>query len=120
MGKKNRLQIRSRVWIVDDAGETVFGLGRLAILETVQKLGSLHAAAKELNMSYRAIWGKIKKSEESLGFPLLMRKIGGASGGGSELTPEAVRLIEEYTGLFETTEEFANKQFKKKFSVRAK
>jgi len=100
---------------VDEEGETVFGLGRLNILETVQRLGSLHAAAKEMNMSYRAIWGKIKKSEEGLGFPLLKRKIGGATGGGSELTEEALRLVQEFKTIYQSAEKHSNKLFRTKF-----
>ncbi len=89
-------QIRSKVWIADKDGNVIFGLGRLKILEAIDRCGSLNAAAKELKMSYRGLWGKIKTTEESLGKPLLKKKTGGASGGGSELTPLARNLIAEF------------------------
>ncbi|MBN2705905.1 MAG: LysR family transcriptional regulator [Deltaproteobacteria bacterium] len=91
--------LRSKVWIVDEAGDLVFGPGRLRILETVQECGSILAAAKHLNMSYRAVWGKIKATEKRLGAKLLYRSVGGSSGGGSELTPFALELISEYRRL---------------------
>ncbi len=89
-------QIRSKVWIEDTEGKVIFGLGRLKILEAIDRCGSLNAAAKELKMSYRGLWGKIKTTEESLGKSLLTKKTGGSSGGGSQLTPLARNLIDEF------------------------
>ncbi len=94
-----RLVIRSKIWIENENGEMVFGLGRLKILKAVHRLGSLQAAAKELKMSYRAVWGKLKATEERLGIPLLIRKKGGASHGGSQLVPEAEALLEQFNTL---------------------
>ncbi len=102
--EKKAFYIRSKVWIEDDAGNVVFGLGRMRILEAVQRLGSINAAAKELKMGYRAIWGRITASEERLGKPLLVRNIGGSSGGGSELTPFARSLMERFRTLHRTVE----------------
>ena len=71
MASKNsnpgKLSIKSKIWIEDESGKVVFGTGRLRILELVDRYGSIHAAAKELKMSYRAVWGKIKATEERLG-----------------------------------------------------
>jgi molybdate transport system regulatory protein len=96
--------IRSKVWMEDEDGNVVFGLGRLRILEAVQRLGSINAAAKELKMGYRAIWGRITASEERLGKPLLVRNVGGSSGGGSQLTPFAESLMERFRTLHRTVE----------------
>jgi len=83
--------VRSKVWIVDDCGEVVFGTGRYRILEAVQRLGSLKAAAEELNMGYKGLWARIKATEHRLGWPLLVR-----SRGGSCLTPEAEDLLKRF------------------------
>jgi len=88
--------VRSKVWIVDNSGDVVFGMGRVKILRAIQHTGSIHAAAKELGMSYRGVWGRIKATEERLGRPLLVRSIGGTSGGGSRLTPFAETLLEQF------------------------
>lgn len=95
----NALTIRSKIWIEDSANQVVFGAGRLYILEAVARHGSIHAAAQELHMSYRAVWGKIRATEKRLGQPLLSRKTGGQHGGGSELTPFARLLIERFEKL---------------------
>ncbi|MBU1172863.1 MAG: LysR family transcriptional regulator [Proteobacteria bacterium] len=96
---KKPFHIRSKIWIEDDKGLVIFGLGRLRILAAIDRCGSLNAAAKELNMSYRALWGKIKATEQGLGAPLLHRTTGGVSGGGSQLTDLAQTLIREFKNM---------------------
>ncbi|MEH0019502.1 MAG: LysR family transcriptional regulator [Desulfobacter sp.] len=88
--------IRSKIWIEDGDGKVIFGLGRFRILSSIDRCGSINAAAKDLKMGYRAIWGKIKATEEGLGHPLLIRNAGGRTGGGSQLTPLARKLLEEF------------------------
>jgi molybdate transport system regulatory protein len=88
--------LRTKIWVVDASGNVIFGMGRVKILEAIDRVGSINAAAKELKMSYRAVWGRIKATEERLGKELVVRTTGGASGGGSTLTPYARKLIRDY------------------------
>ncbi|WP_022665205.1 winged helix-turn-helix domain-containing protein [Desulfospira joergensenii] len=110
--------IRSKVWIEDPDGKVIFGLGRFRILSAIDKCGSINAAARELKMGYRAIWGKIKATEEGLGRPLLVRNAGGTAGGGSQLTPLARRLLKEFTKVhshvLSESDQFFNTVFEKK------
>jgi molybdate transport system regulatory protein len=87
---------RSKVWIVDAEGNVVFGTGRLRTLKAIKRCGSIHAAAKELKIGYRAVWGRIQATESRLGAKLLEKTKGGAAGGGSRLTPLAESLIERF------------------------
>mgnify|MGYP001167360246 CR=1 FL=1 len=105
--------VRSKVWIEDGEGHVVFGLGRLKILKTIEQTGSIQAAAKELKMSYRGVWGKVRATEERLGQPLLIRNIGGSSGGGSQLTPFARQLIERFYDLNREIAEYADEHFER-------
>lgn len=91
---KHTFSIRSKIWIEDDTGNVVFGMGRYRILSAIQRLGSLQAASKELKMSYRAVWCRIKASEERIGAPLVERV-----GNGSRLTPYAENLMKQYKRL---------------------
>jgi molybdate transport system regulatory protein len=86
--------VRSKIWIENDQGKVVFGLGRYRILDTVRRTGSLHAAAKELKMSYRAVWMRIHTSERCLGRALVARQ-----GNGSRLTPFAEKLMMQFDRL---------------------
>lgn len=97
--KHPRLTVKSKIWIEDEEGKVVFGAGRMRILSAVEEYGSILAAAKSLGMSYRAVWGKIKATEERLGQPILEKQTGGAHGGGSTLTPFGRILIERFREL---------------------
>jgi molybdate transport system regulatory protein len=94
MKEKTAFAIRSKIWIEDMEGNVVFGLGRYRILDTIQRLGSMHAAAGQLQMSYRAVWMRIRTSEERIGKPLVVRE-----GKGSKLTPFAHNLVKQFKRL---------------------
>lgn len=96
-------RVRSKVWIEDADGKVIFGLGRYKMLDAVQRLGSLKAAAKELKMSYRAIWCRIKATEERMNTPLLVR-----DSSGSMLTARAKNLMERYRRLQTLVEDESN------------
>ncbi len=98
MENKN-LNVRMRIWIEADTGEPLFGEGQIGILEAIQKEGSINAAAKSLGMGYRSMWGRLKKIEQRIGTPLLVRRKGGTSGGESVLTSEAKLIIEKFRQL---------------------
>lgn len=110
-----RLRIKSKIWIVDENADVVFGAGRLRILDAIERHGSLHAAAPELRMSYRAVWGKVKATEERLGKTLVTRKTGGPGGGGSELTPFARELVERFRELQQMVNQAADDLFRDYF-----
>ncbi|MFZ5817203.1 MAG: substrate-binding domain-containing protein [Bacillota bacterium] len=67
-----------------------------ALLAQVEQQGSLRRATEALDLSYRYAWGLIRKAEERIGTPLLVSKVGGASGGGAELTPAAQELLRRH------------------------
>ena len=94
MKEKTGFAIRSKIWIEDMKGNVVFGLGRYRILDTIHRLGSMHAAAGQLQMSYRAVWMRIRTSEERIGKPLVVRE-----GKGSKLTPFAHSLMKQFKRL---------------------
>ncbi len=110
------LAIKSKIWIEDENEQVVFGAGRLYILEAVSRNGSIHAAAQELKMSYRAVWGKIRATEKRLGQPLLSRQTGGSQGGGSQLTPFAHELAERFTKLQLVIRNSADELFRDMFA----
>jgi len=89
-----RFAVRSKIWIADGNGQVVFGLGRYRILEAIGRTGSLQSAARELKMSYRAVWCRVKASEERIGRPLVARQ-----GRGSRLTGFAEDLMKQFRRL---------------------
>jgi molybdate transport system regulatory protein len=97
--ENTHFKVRMRVWIETETGETLYGEGQIGILEAIEKEGSINAAAKSLGMGYRSMWGRLKKIEQRIGTPLLVRRKGGVLGGESVLTSEAKLMIEKFRKL---------------------
>jgi len=110
-----KFRVRSKIWVEDARGKLVLGPGRLRIFDSIQRTGSMHAAAKELGMSYRAVWGKIKATEQRLGKRLLVRSVGGPTGGGSQLTSQAVALVKAFRDMQSNLTDEADKFFDNTF-----
>ncbi len=109
------MKVRTKVWIDDDNDNVIFGAGRVHMLETIERLGSMNKAAKELGMSYRALWGRIKSTEERLGEIIVQTRPGGGKGRGSVLTPKAKFFLENYKRLNEEVIRIADREFRKIF-----
>ncbi|MBU1040511.1 MAG: LysR family transcriptional regulator [Proteobacteria bacterium] len=105
-GKPGTSMLRVHLWLESESG-MLFGLGRVQLLEMVALHGSLNQAAKVLGMSYRAAWGRIKRTEEALGEKLLAQASGRK---GYELTPLASELVRNFTAWHQEVEDFALKR----------
>jgi len=109
------MKVGYKVWIDNDG--KAFGEGPYQVLKGVEETGSLHQAAMQLNMSYRKAWLMIQKMEKRLGFPLLERKVGGMSGGGSHITPEGRKFMKSYEGFRQDVKNVIEDTFKKHFTT---
>ncbi|MGZ3578053.1 MAG: winged helix-turn-helix domain-containing protein [Syntrophales bacterium] len=96
------MEIRHKLWLERNE-KTVFGKGREELLRSIDEMHSLYAAAKKLNMSYRAAWGRLKASEARLGLKLTCSD---GQGKGMHLTPEAKELLEKFDRLEHDVESF--------------
>ena len=61
-----QLKLRSSQWIVDEDNNIIIGKGRAEILENIEKTGSINQTAKMMQMSYKAVWSKIKTTEKHM------------------------------------------------------
>ena len=107
------LRVRSKIWVENDKGKLVIGTGRVRILEAILEVGSMNKAARKLKQPFRAVWGKIKATEERCGFKLVER-----TSEGSRLTPEGLELLWTYTRLRNRCEKFADSQFGELFQAK--
>jgi len=88
-------------------GKRVLGKGGAQILNAVDRLGSLTAAAKELRMSYRFVWNSIHRTEDRLGKRVVVTRRGGLphssrkGGGSTKLTPFGNALLRDYRKMEE-------------------
>jgi len=96
--------VRLHVWL--EAGDEVFfGAGRALLLLKIAEHGSLSKAAEDLGMSYRAAWGKIRRTEKVLGLKLIARN--GCRKGGHRLTEHGLFLTQRYLLWFHEIERWA-------------
>jgi len=109
------LAVRSKVWLVNQQNELVFGAGLASLIEDIEHLGSLRAAAERASMSYRHAWGAIKNAEKHLGFKLLLPSAGGSGGGGSLLTPAGKRLLALYRRLSEAAAAATDRELARRY-----
>ena len=85
--------IRIHLWLESGEG-VILGPGRALLLEKIEEHGSLRKAAEDLGMSYRAAWGKIRKTERILGQRLIVQN--GSKKEGHRLTEEGLELKRKY------------------------
>jgi molybdate transport system regulatory protein len=73
-----------------------FGPGVNELLHNIDVTHSLSAATDRMGMSYSKGWKIIRGAEKKLGYPLTVKSVGGARGGGSSLTKEGRSFMERY------------------------
>jgi molybdate transport system regulatory protein len=95
-----RFHIRDRG---NEAGLAI-GPGKVALLEAIERTGSITSSAKKLGMSYRRAWLLIDETNRCLIRPAVRTTTGGQRGGGASLTPVGVELVRCYRSLERQTE----------------
>ena len=87
--------IRSKVWLEKD-GKLLMGFGRATLLERIDQLGSISAAAKSMNLAYRNAWLWVEAMNSLAPTTLVEKSTGGARGGYARLTDDGRRIVKEY------------------------
>lgn len=106
---ERRAKIRSRIWIdIDDT--PYLGEGRILLLEQILKHGSITKGAEAINMSYRKAWQLVENMNKTAPVPLVEKRLGGAKGGGAEVTEEGKRVIKEFHQFQEELKSFLNEK----------
>jgi molybdate transport system regulatory protein len=78
-----------------ETGERI-GPGKIALLEAIRKTGSITAAAKSMQMSYRRAWRYVDELNKLLAEPVVTTSAGGFTRGGTALTPAGENIIALY------------------------
>lgn len=74
--------------------ETRIGPGKISLLEAIARAGSISAAARELEMTYRRAWELIDHMNKAFGQPLVVGHTGSA--GGASLTELGADVVRRY------------------------
>ncbi len=79
------------------------GPGKIELLETIARTGSISAAGRAMEMSYRRAWGLVDELSQIFGQPVVASQSGGKHGGGAQLTPFGEELISRYRAIERVT-----------------
>jgi molybdate transport system regulatory protein len=83
---------------IDFGGERSIGPGKIRLLELINETGSISAAGRALEMSYRQAWLLVDELNHMFREPVVSAQTGGGGGGGASVTEtgnDIVRLYRE-------------------------
>lgn len=87
------------------------GPGKIALLEGIARTGSIAGAGREMGMSYRRAWLLVDAVNAMFDEPVVSTAAGGASGGGSALTPLGEALVSAYRRIERDAEASVDRHF---------
>jgi molybdate transport system regulatory protein len=118
-GKPAAARARFRLRIT--TGEVIaIGPGKISLLEAIGETGSITAAAKHLDMSYRRAWLLLDELNKALEQPAVDSAKGGTHGGGSALTEVGMQVIALYRRVETTAERACQADMKKLIGLLAR
>lgn len=95
---KGAARLRIRIVFGTDA---MLGPGKADLLEAIRETGSIAAAGRRMNMSYKRAWMLVEELNGAFRAPLVASTRGGARGGGARLTAAGETVLAHYRKLDE-------------------
>jgi molybdate transport system regulatory protein len=84
---------------IDFDGADSVGPGKIRLLELLKETGSIAAAGRAMDMSYRRAWLLVDALNRAFREPVVATKLGGSGGGGAELTRFGEELVGHYRDM---------------------
>jgi molybdate transport system regulatory protein len=84
---------------IDFGNGSRLGEGKIALLKHIAATGSISAAARAMDMSYRKAWLLIDEMNTMFGVAVIATAAGGNGGGGAKLTSYGLKLIDTFQAL---------------------
>lgn len=89
---------RPRIRLLIGAAVAI-GPGKATLLEAIGRTGSISAAAREMDMSYRRAWSLVDRMNADFVSPLVEKATGGRGGGGANLTELGRDVLARYHAI---------------------
>ena len=81
---------------IDLDHEDRIGPGKILLLEKIREFGSISAAGRAMEMSYKRAWDLVDEINRICRQAVVERQTGGKKGGGAALTPFGISLVARY------------------------
>ena len=101
------MRARIRVTLTTEDGERFYGPGVQELLTGIREYGSVKEACAAMNLSYSKGRRILRHAEAALGYQLVRRQQGGATGGSAMLTQQAEDFIQHYRSLADAIDDYA-------------
>ena len=88
------------------------GPGKIQLLEKISSCGSISAAGRAMNMSYKRAWDLVDEINRICRRAAVERQAGGRNGGGAILTPFGLSLVARYRKIERSAENAARKELR--------
>ena len=75
------------------------GPGKIELLEQIATFGSISAAARKMEMSYKHAWDLVEELNRIFGKQLVAAQTGGKRGGGAQLTPIGLAVVSRFRAI---------------------
>lgn len=106
---RSRLRVQARILLGE---EIALGPGKADLLDAIRACGSISAAGKQMDMSYRRAWLLVDSMNRCFEEPLVATAKGGRRGGGAHLTRCGKDVLTRYRAMQAAIENAAVKHFK--------
>lgn len=84
---------------IDFGGGRSIGPGKIRLLELINETGSISAAGRALEMSYRQAWLLVDELNRMFDDPVVSAQTGGGGGGGAAVTEAGNDIIRLYRDM---------------------
>lgn len=79
--------------------DAMIGPGKAELLERIRDTGSIAAAGRQMEMSYKRAWMLVEEMNGAFLDPLVVSTRGGPGGGGAQLTEAGARVLTLYHSI---------------------
>src|ERR1700754_489152 len=110
MPKSNARSLPSLSVRIDLAGDARIGPGKILLLENIEACGSISAAGRAMDMSYKRAWDLVDEINRICRQAAVERQTGGKNGGGAALTPFGTSLVARFRKIERDAAQGARKE----------
>lgn len=108
------MEPKFNLWI-EHNGVVVLSEWRARLLDAIDQTGSISRAADRMKITYHRAWEKLHEMEVGLGEKLVSAQVGGAGGGGAELTERGRELLAKFRAFSEGLSDEIDQRFETHF-----